>query len=142
MKNIFENLKSIAFAITIAILLPITMHLGIQLINPYPSYSPLPKSEAKELRKQHQAEHRVQVQHYNQRYFYSALIIGIIAFIAGAFFPIDFIGAGLIIGALECFVVGYLHYWDKLNELVKFLSMLGVFLLVFIISYLVAKKRT
>ncbi len=119
-----ENIRNISIGIGIMILLPLMTHVGTRLIikdPPRSSYnSPVYKLEQKKFAKY---------------YFYVTTVVGIAAIAAGIVSPLPFLGMGFILGGVFCITAGYFRYWDELNDLIKFISLLIALVLLVVSSF-------
>jgi len=156
-------IKNLTFTFGLAILLPLTMHKGIELIFPYPEQAPHeekqhPKrkefkteeewEEAKELfgkqeRKEHEEQRKAReavLKEYNGCYFYIALVISILYLLAGLFMPVQSIGAGFLIGGIFSMFIAVAHYWTYFNDLAKFICLVGVIILLMGLAFYLAVR--
>ena len=139
---IIENIRNIAIGIAVIILLPLILHVGVRLVVNEPSYPKLSgyAHESKEYQIMLQ-EYDSELKIYTKHYFYIATVVGIIAIIAGLITPIPFLGMGFILGGVACLTHGYVIYWDKIHDLVKFISLLLALILLILSSYKVARNK-
>ncbi len=72
---------------------------------------------------------------FQQNLFFVSVPIGIISVIFGAFLAIQAIGTGLMFGGIFSVCDGYLNYWDRLADPLKFISMLLLFIVLIIVGY-------
>jgi len=159
----FEAMRTTSLAIGIGILIPLTVYYGVQLIKPSPTFPSiavkmpehLERSATEEERQEHEAkmktyqeakektmhEYHNTLRDYETFYFYVAFCTGIILFILGSLLiPVDFLGGGTILGGILTLVTGYTLVWGHLSNLIKFLSLLGGLLLLFILGMVIGRK--
>ena len=88
----------------------------------------------------HKKVFRPLIEAYNHWYFYLSLLIGFIALLCGLFTPIASVGFGLMLGSVIKIVIGYIRVARHLSTLVKFLSLLGVTVLIIVVGSFSFKK--
>lgn len=75
-------------------------------------------------------------------YFYVALVTGITAIVLGNFFLNHYLSLmiGLSLGGLFTLIHGYVAYWSQFSLILKFLSLLGMLILLLFIAIKRLKK--
>ena len=142
--------KKIALGFGIAIVLPLLIHYGVATFYPEPrpeEYRMSPDTVAlahgsttdqakfeEEQRRTGDALAAAQA-HFEQRLFFVAVPIGLVALIVGTFLPIPATGSGLMFGGIMAVCDGYFNYWDHLSASFKFFSLLAAFILLIFIGY-------
>lgn len=86
------------------------------------------KEEARKL-------YEVERNDYNRSYFFVALILGLIAIVAGVFIPLISLGVGFVLGGFISLIIGYVTYWGALHNIVKLVSLVGALALILAISF-------
>lgn len=147
-------MKGINFAIGmgIAILLPLLVLYGVNTFSPPPEWQndhstehyekpaavTMTPEERKEIARQQQiasdsfASAR---QQHQLNLFLVALPTGLIAVIAGTFIRVPALGPGLVFGGVLTLVEGYLIYWQKLDDPIKFISLLVALIVLSVTAY-------
>ena len=142
--------KKFALGFGIAIILPMVIYYGVSTFVPAPKWedyqvknyyeihrdaSPVEQRqlEAKQnsLRQQRNDAEEI----FQKHLFWVAVPLGILAIILGAFLPIQAIGTGLMFGGIFTVCEGYLCYWSKLNDGLRFVSLLVAFLVLIVVGY-------
>lgn len=77
---------------------------------------------------------------YRRACFYVAGICGLFFTIMGIVLPINFIGAGFIVGGLLTLMIGMFYAWTDLSNVMQFIMVFGIFLLLLGGSYYVIAK--
>jgi hypothetical protein len=133
-------MRGINFAISmgVAILLPMLITYGVNLIHPppeYDDYHTVDYSVSEGLSNEDRAERtrigkeeskRFLAAHveYQKSLFFVALPAGILLVVVGAIMKVTAIGNGLVFGGVFTLIVGYYSYWSQLSDLLKFSSLL------------------
>lgn len=139
-----EVVRQILLSLIIAILLPVILNSGINLIFEQPKYDDYvkkqinyernePHQEDVELKKQ-QEQYKQALQPYNKIVFFSSILVGLITIIIGAFIKINALSVGLIGGGILDIFMGL---FNKPNiPLLNFiiLVMLLIILIIIIIK--------
>jgi hypothetical protein len=137
----------------IAVLLPILVSFGVNLVQPYPRIEQnvvvtaritptTPEGwkawdEENEARKQREQEQRDAIDDA-ARPFYRLLIfvatpIGIAAILLGSYLKIASVGTGLIFGGALTVLYGYGGYWEHIDNSIRVVSVLaGISILIFL----------
>ena len=141
-----ENIRNISIGIAVMLLLPPITFVGTRLIIKEPSYpSSYDKGEnyyKSEEYKTELASYQKGKKDFNKYFFYVSSVVGLMAIIAGAFVvPIPFLGMGFILGGTFCLISGYFFYWDSLNDIFKFISLLVALLILIISSFKLIKTK-
>ena len=127
-----ENIRNIAIGVGVMILLPLLTHVGVRLIIKEPvlpaDHYVSPSSKAS---LQYQADKK----EFDKYHFYITTGVGIAAVALGIIVNPPFLGMGLILGGVSCLVMGYFNYWDKLNDVIKFISLLLALLILIFSSF-------
>lgn len=148
--DVMSQIRNLALGLSVAALLPMAVYWGVGIIMPapmYPHYPQIGDLPAQE-RKVKKEEHEKKVQEYRELrvkfdrfYFYTAAPIGLVALIAGALSKVPFLGVGLVLGGTACLTHGYWTYWDTLDALAKFISLLLALLLIIALGYRIAARE-
>lgn len=138
-----ENIRNMAIGIGVIILLPLILHVGVRLVVHEPSHPNIGSfaHESEEYRATKMQEYKSEQKIYEKYYFYIAVVVGIVAIIAGVITPMPFLGMGFILGGVVCLVNGYFRYWDEMNDLIKFISLLLALILLIISSYRFVRNK-
>jgi hypothetical protein len=145
-KNVREPLKQIAIWVGIVALLPLTSWYGTAAYRPPPDSEEYNKSttrfedkikdtegiaEKEKLRNERdQAEstYKDDLHRFHREMFWIAYPIGLAALIFGVFFPVQPVGSGCVFGGLSCIGTGCYTYWDTMDGLHRFVSLIIVLL--------------
>ncbi len=81
--------------------------------------------------------------HFNAVFFYTGLIVGLLAILIGVFASLEVIDTGLIMGGSFSIIQGFCYYWDALTTTTQFGSLLVALIAVITVSYLkIVKGKT
>jgi hypothetical protein len=145
-KNVREPLKQIAIWLGVVGLLPLTAWYGTAAYDPPPDseeYSksskrveekmtdiadPTEKVKLRDERDQIESTYKEGLHHFYRNMFWVAYPIGLVALIFGIFFPVQPVGSGCVFGGLSCIATGCYAYWDKMDGLHRFVSLIIVLL--------------
>lgn len=142
--------KRIALGFGIAVILPFMLHLGVNTFSPPPNwedytiedyYDKLEDAsdeEREELKTRWNELKKAQDKHemrYQKTLFFVMAPAGIAAIIIGAFIGFQAIGAGLMFGGIFCLMDGYIQYWEKLPDWMRFASLLVAFIALIVVGY-------
>jgi hypothetical protein len=147
--------RQFAVAIGIALLLPLLVYQGVNLIQPYPhieSYvegwvdagpgtpeDAKVREEEKRAREQRDREERDAVDKatlpFSRLLILVATPLGVAAMLVGSYLRIASIGTGLIFGGMLTVFDGYSDYWDHLDNWLRFVSLLAGLCLVIFLGY-------
>ena len=148
--------KKIVLVIGLAIVFPMMVHFGVSIFSPKPKwkdyriedYHMKYKKASPEGKKKLQAEQKLlrkkkgkATKRFQTHLFYVAVPLGIIAIIIGAFFLTEALGAGLMLGGISSATNGYLNSWSVLDDRLRFLSALCVFIILIIAACIKIEKR-
>lgn len=149
--SIREPVKQIAVWLGIVVLLPLSVWYGTSAISPPPDRKEYSRSiqrlderieEAKDeagkeqlRREKERLEEELDEAErvYYGQMFWVAYPVGLLAFIAGIFFPVQAVGAGLMFGGLSSLAAGCYSYWDRMDAWLRFgslvIALVGVLVL-------------
>lgn len=144
--NLLENMRNSVIGFAIAFLLPLTVYVGTRLIlNPvYPTLKHAAKDDAaaREENKIKKENYEKEHEKFRQYYFYSSAFVGLLSlFLAVFIIPIPFLSMGFILGGTFCLLSAYMYYWNDLNNLVKFVSLLAALFVLIIASFRFTKGQ-
>jgi len=153
--------KKVALAFGIAIILPMMLYHGASTIAPTPKrgdydFSVLPdymtdymtekniekRDQLKAEAKKRSNERNLILKHHETVVFFVSVPIGILAIILGAYLSAKVIGAGLIFGGIFSICNGYVNYWSKLSDSLRFVSLLVAFIALIYVGYKKIESRT
>lgn len=92
-------------------------------------------------RKEQDALYQEQMQPYEKTFFMVSSIAGLLALLIGAFSGIPFLGFGFIMSGVFTLTMGYVSYWGRLHDILKFISLLGAIVLIIAISFYMMRKN-
>ncbi|MCL4361611.1 hypothetical protein M1446_04640 [Candidatus Dependentiae bacterium] len=72
---------------------------------------------------------------YEKSLFYLSLLAGLAAFFYGTATKIVPLSIGFILGGLYCIFMAHYTYWERFNDLIKFLSILIIFFILVFLAY-------
>lgn len=72
---------------------------------------------------------------YEKSLFYLSLLAGLAAFFYGTATKIIPLSIGFVLGGLYCLFMAHYTYWEKFNDLIKFLSVLVIFFILIFFAY-------
>ena len=136
----FALAREWVIGIVLAFIIPMLTFYGVEVFNTYvrgmqeivvtPDMPTAEFNEAIELR-------NAQNELKNRTLFYTALIVGLAAIIAGNFIFHGYLALtiGLTLGGLFTLVMGYFWYWHKFGLLIKFGSLIGALVLLLFIAF-------
>ncbi len=108
--NFLETLQELLLALFIAILLPVTLYWGISCVYTNPNYKDfeIVNSEiTKEIAEKLQAEnYQKSKDPFDNAVFYSAITVGFVSIISGAFIAINSLAIGLVAGGFISIFMG------------------------------------
>ncbi len=138
-----------AIGMGIALLTPMLIKYGVNLISPPPDPQeyfihepppPAPMSQEESERRrllseqQQEAYNAHQLEH-QKVFFYVALPIGIVLVIAGSILTTPAVGTGLAFGGVFTLIAGYWSYWYHLSDGIKFGSLLIALICLILTAY-------
>lgn len=146
-------MKGINFAIAmgIAILLPLLVVYGVNTFSPPPKWEDfhhsefapgLPEKESpgqiaqraetyqREMERMNEAKKQ-----YQMRLFYTAVPVGLLSILIGTFVRIPALGSGMVFGGVFTLVEGYVFNWARLDDPIKFVSLLIALIALGIIAH-------
>lgn len=143
--------KKIALGCGIAVILPIMIHFGVEILVEDPMQgdyqveayyetmrnNDLSDSEKEQVREEQKALDELfeeRKKRFQLILFSVAVPLGITAILIGTFLKSKGLGTGLIFGGLFSTVNGYMHHWQSIGETIIFVSMLIIFLILIYIS--------
>lgn len=91
-------------------------------------------------RKEHEAMYQEQMKPYERTFFIISSLAGLLALLIGAFARIPFLGFGFIMSGVFTLTMGYVSYWGRLHDILKFISLLGAILLIIAISFYMMRR--
>lgn len=148
--------KKIVLIIGIAIIFPMMIHFGVSIFSPKPKWkdyrienyymqykkaSPKEKKVLQAKKKLLEKKKEEASRRFQTHLFYVAVPLGIIVVIIGAFFSTEALGAGLMLGGISSTTNGYFNSWNVLDDRLRFLSALCVFIILIIAAYMKIEKR-
>ncbi len=145
-----SQIRNLTLGLSVAVLLPMMVYWGVRIIMQEPMYPPYPREDKMTVKEQKEKreEHDKKVQEYielrakfDRFYFYTAAPIGLAALVAGALSRVPFLGVGLVLGGTACLTHGYWAYWNRLDALAKFISLLLALLLIIGLGYRIAARE-
>ena len=77
---------------------------------------------------------------YDANFFYIVCGLGLLAIIIGAFIVVPSLGFGFIGGGVVSLLQGYMHYWGRMSNTIKLVSLVGVMVLLVLIGNFMFKK--
>ena len=145
-------MRGINFAISmgLALLLPMLITYGVNLIQPPPEMAdyhiierggPLPEdspeahAERQRIYQEEDRNYMAALRDHEAIFFFVALPIGVILVISGAVIKVPAVGIGLAFGGVFTLILGYGSYWDQLSDLIKFVSLLVALCLLIFTAY-------
>lgn len=149
--------KKFALGFGIAIILPMVIFYGVSTFSPPPkwndyrvsNYYERHRDAAPEEKRQLEAEQNLLKEQRNaaeekfqRSLFWVAVPLGIIAIILGAFLSVQAIGTGLMFGGIFSVCEGYITYWSKLSDGLRFLSLLVALVVLVVIGYKKLENKT
>ena len=148
--------KKFAVGFGVAVLLPMVIHYGVSTFSKEPRWenyytrhsnyaaqNATLEEKARLQKEDQQREERYQATSkvFAQHLFFVTVPIGIAAIIIGASLAFQAVGAGLIFGGIFALTDGYCHYWNYLQDWMRFLSLLAAFIVIVVVGYIkVANK--
>lgn len=142
--------RKIILGFGFAILLPMLIHYGIELISPRPDYRQYEienyyerhrraSSEEQERLETEQNRLRAQRQaaqdQWERIHFFVGAPLGIVVTLIGSFVRVQAIGGGLMLGGIFTFTEGCFWYWSDLPRAGRFLVLLVAFGVLMWIGY-------
>jgi len=96
------------------------------------------KEEKKELDKTYEEQEKkydlLRKRHENYA-FVIYTIVGIASLVAGAYMKITFLGLGFILGGIASLTTGYVFFWNRLHDILKFISLLIALVIIIATGY-------
>ena len=136
--------KHIALSFGVALVMPILVYYGVSTFYPPPrwdAYSELLENEYKKSDKekavvnQKKKEWKQKEYDFQRMVFFIAAPLGIATLTIGAFLPSYWLGVGLMFGGIFTGIEGYWTFWPRLNDWIKFVSLLMILALLIFIGY-------
>ena len=149
--------KKFALGFGIAIVFPMMIHYGVstfvlkpkwrdyQIKNYYARHKRATPEEQKKLeaKENRLIEQREKAErNFEKHLFFVAVPLGIAAIVIGAFLSIQAIGTGLMFGGIFSVCDGYIIYWSRLGDPLKFISMLLAFIVLILVGYKKLEKKS
>jgi F0F1-type ATP synthase membrane subunit c/vacuolar-type H+-ATPase subunit K len=116
--------KRFAVGVGLAIVLPMLVHFGVATLWSQPK--PPTWSDSTAYRDQYKA-YDVQESAFQQREFWIAVPLGLLAIVAGAFIGIGGVGPGLMFGGVFTAIDGYVQAWTRIPDSYHFVALLITF---------------
>lgn len=91
-------------------------------------------------RKENEAAYQDLMKPYERTFFIVSSLAGLLALLLGAFTQIPFLGFGFIMSGVFTLTMGYVSYWGRLHDILKFISLLGAILLIIAISFYMMRR--
>lgn len=142
-----ETVRNASIGIAVMILLPTITYVGTRLLIKEPSYPSHVGQDSEKYYKSEEykikmADYQNRKENFSKYYFYVSSVVGLLTIIAGAFVvPIPFLGMGFILGGTFCLMSGYFWYWDELDDIFKFISLIIALLILIISSFKLIKTK-
>jgi hypothetical protein len=142
--------KRFALGFGIAVILPFMLHLGVNTFSPPPNWEDYNIVDYYDKLEEASEEERAELEakwndlkvaqdrheaRYQKALFLVMAPAGIAAIVIGAFIGFQAIGAGLMFGGIFCLMDGYIQYWEKLPDWMRFVSLLVAFIALLIVGY-------
>ena len=142
--------RKIILGFGFAVLLPMLIHYGIELISPMPEWNKYQvqnyyerhqrasaqEQESLEAEKNKADDRREVVQKkWSQTHFFVGVPIGILITLLGSLIRVQAVGGGLMLGGIFSFTEGCAWYWMDLNPVGRFLVLLAAFVVLLWIGY-------
>lgn len=141
-KNFMFSAREIVSAILIAIIIPVIVHRGVNLMMPRSVeeqnirnklYGPLTEQEKEKLNTVQKSRDNV--------LFVSDAVVGLIIVVIGLIVKVPALGIGLVLGGGMTMTTGYVLYWHYLSDLIIFLSLLLALVVLVIALYRYSLKK-
>ena len=142
--------KKFALGFGIAIILPMLVHYGVSTFShapkwedhygmynyqQYKSASPEEKARLDKVRQEKERVWNQQMEAFQKNLFLIAVPVVIVCIIIGAVSSIQAIGTGLMFGGIFCLTEGYMLYWSRLEDWMRFMSLLVAFVVLIWVGY-------
>lgn len=146
--------RKIILGFGFAVLMPLLIHQGIDLISPYPDSreyyrqldefnrrereeeaSQQEKTQARIQRKQHETNFEARRDQAERVHFFIGVPLGIILTLVGSFVRVQAVGGGLMLGGIFTFGGGCVPYWMDLSRGGRFAVLLVAFVVLLWIGY-------
>src|SRR5438128_5867374 len=139
--TIREFVKQIAVWLGVVVSLPLSVWYGTSAFSPPPDNKEYSKATSRldekikeaggQAEKEKLREERDRLEEQNEEakrvhyghMFWVAYPVGLVALIVGTFFPVQAVGAGLMFGGLISLAAGCYAYWDKMEDSLRFVSL-------------------
>ena len=145
--------KKFALGFGIAIIFPMMIHYGVSTFvhepkwndfrsgyysydyDAYKNATPAEKAKMDAERRQREDQRRAAEKRFQRALFFVATPLGLAAIVVGSLLPIQAIGTGLMFGGIFSVCEGYISYWSELPDGMRFISLLGAFIILVYIGY-------
>ena len=147
-----QNLvKKIALSIGIVIVFPMMVYYGVDTFSPAPKYADYQvkdyydilqhgteeqKKVAKTKQDKLDKERDAKYKEFERTMFFVSVPLGLAAIIIGAFLGAQAIGTGLMLGGIICISEGYIIYWENLESVYRFISLVLGFIVLLVVGFL------
>jgi len=147
------KIQQFGVALGIAVLLPLAVHYGAELIRPTPKedllYARVQKlDQQRKASKQPEEKRRLEaeraavkkrhyegVKRHQQVLFALAYLVGLTAIILGALLRTPTLGGGLLFGGLFALTDGCFSYWETMASWLRFFSLLGALFVLVVLGF-------
>ena len=134
--------RKIIVGLGFALLVPMLIHQGIELVRPSPEYKQYQVQNYSERYRAALPEERVRLEAEKQRLdedwkfaqkkwsqyrFLVGVLLSVLVVLVGSFLPVPAIGNGFLAGGLLAFLGSCAWYWTNMKPVSQFLLILGVF---------------
>ncbi|MBI3616156.1 MAG: hypothetical protein HY211_06535 [Candidatus Omnitrophica bacterium] len=142
--------RKIILGFGFAVLLPMLIHQGIELVSPRLDYKRYQIENYHQKYKQASTEEQAQLEAEKHRmaekwdadqkrdsriHFFVGVPLGIAVVLLGSFLKVQAVGGGLMLGGIFTFMEGCGWYWWNLDQLGRFLVLLTAFAVLLWIGY-------
>lgn len=142
--------RKIILGFGFAVLLPMLIHYGIELISPRPDWkeyqvqnyyerhqraSPEEQERLEAEKNRLDEQRQTAEKRWSQTHFFAGVPIGILVILLGSLIRVQAVGGGLMLGGIFTFTEGCVWYWGDLEPVGRFLVLLAAFAVLLWIGY-------
>ncbi len=148
--------RKIILGFGLAIVIPMLVHFGVDLLNPKPKFSDYDVKNYYEKHQRASVDEQIQLEeeknkqddqyrsaqrNWRQTLFYFAVPIGIIIVILGSMICNHAVGSGMMLGGIFTFTDGCFWFWHDLEPVGRFIALLCAFLCLIWIGHVRLRKE-